>query len=102
MCAMNWFHRLSPPPAQPELSGTDYLAMADADLKLARSLYADACRAVAGWYARHPEYSQVGENIFRQFFPDNPEWRSLKSRESQTHHRQRTEDEGSQSRRPCH
>lgn len=59
--------------------------MADADLKIARELYADACRAVAGWNARHPEYSMVDGEILRQFFPDNREWRFLKSRESQTH-----------------
>jgi hypothetical protein len=82
---MRWFQKASPPAPEPELTGADYLATADADLKLARELYADACRAVAGWNARHPEYSMVDGKILRQFFPNHPEWRSLKSRESQTH-----------------
>lgn len=62
-----------PPSAAPEMSAADYLVDADADLRAARDQYAAACRAVAGWNVRHPEYSVVDGKILRQFFPDNVE-----------------------------
>lgn len=69
------------------MTGEDYLHQADLDLRIAREEYADACRCVAGWNARHPEYSQLPSGqILRQFFPDHPEWRALKSRENRSHH----------------
>ena len=63
--------------------------MADADLKIACERYADACRAVAGWNARHPEYACIDGKIVRQFFPNDPEWLAIKSRESRTHNAMR-------------
>jgi hypothetical protein len=80
-----FFKSKVPLPAEPELTAADYLSMADADLKIACERYADACRAVAGWNARHPEYAWIDGKIVRQFFPNDPEWRAIKSRESRTH-----------------
>jgi hypothetical protein len=72
-------------PAEPELTVEDYLSMADADLKIACERYSDACRAVASWNARHPEYAWIDGKIVRQFIPNDPEWLAIKTRESQTH-----------------
>jgi hypothetical protein len=82
---MRFFKPKVPPAAEPELTGADYLSMADADLKIACERYADACRAVAGWNARHPEYAWIDGQIVRQFFPNHPEWLAIKTRESQAY-----------------
>jgi hypothetical protein len=68
------------PPETPE----DILAQADIALKEARDEYALACKAVSGWRVKHPEFTRIGEGIYRQFIP-SPELRELSRRESQTH-----------------
>jgi hypothetical protein len=82
---MRWFHKASPPVAEPQPTPDDYLAEADIALKVARQEYADACLQVSQFKVRHPEYVQVGNAIVRQFFPDNHEWRSATRRESRAH-----------------
>lgn len=63
----------------------DTLVQADVALREARAEYADACRCVAAWRVKHPEVVRIGDNIFRQLLPQNPEFLELTRRESQTH-----------------
>lgn len=86
---MSWFRKAPAPEPEPEMTAADHLLAADIALKIARENYANACLVVSRWNAKHPEYSLIDGKIVRLITPNDPEWRAIKTRESQTHHAMR-------------
>jgi hypothetical protein len=72
---------------KPEVTTSqDLLGDALKQLKIAEIEYAHACDALAHFYATHPKHvpvKRIGDGIWIQITPDDPELRSLTSRENQ-------------------
>jgi hypothetical protein len=63
----------------------DPLVEAHKELKAAEIAFADACHALAHFYATHPQHvpiKRIGDGIWIQITPEDPELRALTSQEN--------------------